>query len=177
MDNEEKSFNDLVSEKLKKKKRKIKRHTVIMIGLSILLILSTLVMFKEIVGKKHDFGIIGRNCHGAKILSILGYSEETKTLSINGVYFCSGKDKKTYDSISAVMYEKVNTPIEVSKFAPGSNITIEDYIKQLYIEVEDYYDVCPSYNNETLYLDVTTKKDDAEKMFKVALDLGDSCVK
>ena len=177
MDGNDKSFNDLVAEKVKRKKRIIKRRTVIMVGLSILLILSTLVMFKGILGKKSNFGTVGRNCHGAKAISTLEYDKETKTLSINDAYFCNGKDKKTYDNITATMYEKIDTPIEIVRFAPGSNVMLEDYLEQLYIEEDDYLDKCLLYSNESLYLEVTTRKDDGEKMFKVALDLGNSCIK
>ena len=110
------------------------------------------------------------------MLGVLGYNKETHTLYMNKVYFCSGKDALLYDKINAVLYENGDTPTVVLKFAPGSNTMLEDYIKQLYFEQEDYLETCHLFDNDSLYLEVTTQKGDGEKIFKVALDQSDSCL-
>ena len=176
MDNENnKSFNDLVEEKIKKKKRIINKRIIMVSVLSAFLFISSVVMIFKTKNVDNDDNNIKVNCHGFKMVGILNYKIDTKNLYIDSVNNCGNNDKTLYDKVEAIMYENGDKPIEISTFVVQNKITINDYLKQLSIEEEDYLEKCSQYNDETLYLEVTTNKKEHERKFKVGLSLGDSC--
>lgn len=177
MDNNAKSFNDIVEEKIRIKNRRIKRRMIAISILSAFLLLSVLVLFKNTKSGDLRLKSISVNCHGYKVTGNLAYNKDTKLLYLDNADYCGGADKTIYDKIEAVLYEKIDTPIKVSSFASQTKVLLDDYLKQVYIEEEDYLDKCNIYNNDSLYLEVTTQKDEKEKQFKVPLNLGNSCLK
>lgn len=177
MDEKDKSFNDLVAEKIKKKNNRIKRRMIAIGILSAFLFISVVILFMKTSGKTFEFEGISTDCHGYKVTGNLEYNNDTKTLYIDSISYCGGTDDNQYDKIEAVLFENADTPIVVSSFASQTDITLEEYLKQLSLEEEDYLEKCNTFNDESLYLEITTTKKESQKIFKASLSIGKSCIK
>ena len=78
------------------------------------------------------------------------------------------------------MYETNKDVIKkISSCKPNSsNITIEDYLKDVEFNIDNYAQTCKKYNDESLFLEINaTDKNNKITTYKIPLNLNDNCAK
>ena len=177
-----KDFNidieDILDGNLKKNNKKIKR-IIIVIVLSILLIISIILFFK-INDKTFHFKTLSSTCSDFKVSGSVAYDKNKSSIYISNVDYCGGNDTTIYKEIECNLFESnddVNKKISSCK-SIGNNITLEEYLKNIEINIDNYYQACKSYDNGNLYLEINAKgNNDKVTYYKIPLNINDNCPK
>ena len=59
----------------------------------------------------------------------------------------------------------------------GSNNTLEEYLKSIELNIDNYTQTCNSYGNDSLFLEINATKDDSTVTYKIPLELNENCSK
>lgn len=157
------------------KYRRVNRHMYMLGILGIFLVLSILVLFKQTDTEDYKFKSISTNCHGFKVTASIDYDKVTSSIYITNINYCGGNDKTVYDTVKCSLYENGDTNTKINDFNLKNKVSLEYYLKNLHFNFDDYRDKCQSYTDKSLYLEVTTKKDEKENTYKIPLSLNNSC--
>ena len=153
---------------------------------SILLIIILLGLFSIALilifnhNKSYKFKTITSNCSEFKITGSVAYDKSKSSIYISDVSYCGKEDKKVYEDIKCTLYESTDDHNkEIKKCQKdGSNITLDEYLKDVSIIIDDYNQTCKNMSDNTLYLEIiATEKNNKIVTYKVPLLLNDSCKK
>lgn len=163
----------LNGEKIVKKQRKnilIKIIPILFIVLGIVIV--------SILGKQDfEFKTLSSKCKDFKITGSAAYNKDKTSIYISNIEFCGEEEKEVYKEINCTLLER-NDKEEaiVSKCSPSKNITLEEYLEEINIEVDDYNTICKRITSNTLYLEIQAKTEEKEvKTYKIPLKLNDNC--
>ena len=172
-------FNVDISEILdgekKDKKENINIYRILLIIIFIgLLILGTIVYNKN---DDYEFKTISSKCEDFKISGSAAYNKEKATIYISNVEFCGKEDKTKYKKITCKLYENYKeTKTEISNCDTKNNINLEEYLKELNLEVEHYTKTCKKLTSNSLLLEIqATQEDNKTTVYTIPIKLNDTC--
>jgi len=129
-------------------------------------------------GKKDDnfeFRTISSNCSDFKISGSIAYNNNKSVIYISNVDYCGNNEDEIYKSIDCNLYEKNDNSsnmIGSCNFTDNENIKLEDYLKNVTINVNNYQRVCKEYSKDSLYLQINAiNKDDKTITFNIPLSI------
>ena len=162
--------------KISNKKRK---RIIIVIVICLLLVLLIILLFK-INDRTFSFKTLSSTCEEFKVSGSIAYDKNNSSIYISNVDYCGGNDTTLYKEIECNLYENndnVNTKISSCK-SSEENIKLEDYLKQVELNIDNYNQTCKKYNDDSLYLEINAK-DDNNKIttYKIPLSLNNNCPK
>lgn len=162
--------------KISNKKRK---RIIIVIVICLLLVLSIILLFK-INDKTFSFKTLSSTCEEFKVSGSIAYDKNNSSIYISNVDYCGGNDTTLYKEIECNLYENndnVNTKISSCK-SSEENIKLEDYLKHVELNIDNYNQACKKYNDDSLYLEINAK-DNNNKIttYKIPLSLNNNCPK
>ena len=102
------------------------------------------------------------------------------SIYISHINYCGGNDTTVYKKIECSLYEKNNnTNIIISSYKSNSKeITLEEYLKDVELNIDNYIKTCKYYNNNSLYLEINaTDKNNKVITYKIPLKLKNNCSK
>jgi len=174
-----KMFNIDIDEILDgEKKNKNKNNYYYPIG--IVLILLSLLLFGMIYYNNNDdyeFKTITTTCSDFKITGSAAYNKDKATIYISNVEFCGKEDTTKYKSITCTLYETYkDTKTKISDCTTSKNINLEEYLKEVNIEVEHSSKTCKSLKENSLTLEIQAiDSENKTTTYIIPIKLNDSC--
>lgn len=169
---------DLDINELLGNKTKIKKYNIKYIILAILLFIIILTFIIIKFNKKDNFKMteIKSTCSTYDINGVVAYNKNKTSIYISNVNYCGKKDETKYKKISCNLYEKLdNKTIKIKSCDSKSNTTLEEYLKDVKINVDNYKRMCTKFNTKSLYLEIETDEGNGTNVHKIPLKLDDKC--
>jgi len=165
-----------------KTNKKIKKYNWMLYVLLVLLILFfilIILLFKSNTDNNFEFKTLNTGCDDFNISGSIAYNQNKSSIYISHVDYCGVEDLEEYDKIECTLYESHNnTDIKISscEFNDDTSIRLEDYLKDVKINVDNYSSVCKNYQDSSLYLLINaTNKKGKVTSYKIPLILEDNC--
>lgn len=174
-------FNVDINVILGGKKRHKKKIVVTTIIISLVIIISILGYFFIIHSNHKDFEFktLSSNCTNFNILGSVAYNKDKSSIYIADVKYCGGDDIKKYDLIECTLYESnKNTDTKISNQSTNKNdkpMTLEDFLKDLNINVDNYKTRCDSFSKADIYLQINATLNNNITSYKIPLKLKETC--
>lgn len=161
------------------KNTKKKNTLLIILVLLIILIIALVILSVFLKGTNNEFKFktISSNCTDFKLTGSAAYNRDKTAVYISDVEFCGKEDTLEYEKIECNLYEKhQNEKIKVSSCSSKNNIKLDDYLKEVQINVNNYSTKCKELTSNDLSLEITaTKKDGKKVSFNVPIKLNEQC--
>ena len=177
-----KKFNVNIDEILEGETKSKKNNKILYIIISTIIIsIILLIIVISNINKDHDFEFkqISTSCSNFNITGSLAYNKDKASFYISKVEFCGTDDNKTYKDISCTLYEKHETEEKiVSTCNTNKDVTLEEYLKEVEISVDNYTLSCGNLSNSHLYLEINaTEEDNKSVTYNIPITLIDNCKK
>lgn len=168
-----KDFNISLEEMLDVPKKKNNLLWLIII-IPIIVIICTIII---LLNSSFKFKTISSTCSNFNISGSLAYNQNKTAIHITKIEYCGGNDETKYKEIKCTLYEKNKENIkEISECKIGNDLLLEQYLKNIDIEVPSYSKTCKEYTNNSLYLEINaTNYDNKITTYKIPLELKESC--
>ena len=163
-------------EKIENKKNN-KYPLGILIGIGILLILLIGILY---INNNNDFEFktISSNCADFKITGSAAYNKEKATIYISSIEFCGKEDTTNYKEITCTLYEKQeDTKTKISDCDTKKNTNLEDFLKEININVNHFSKTCKNLDKNSLILEINAKDSDNKTItYTIPIKLNDNCI-
>lgn len=160
--------------KLKKRKNTLLIISIIIVAISIAIISSSIIIKNN--SSEFKFKTISSNCLDFKVTGSAAYNKEKTAIYISNVEFCGKEDKSEYDRIECNLYEKhKNEKIKVSSCSSKNNIKLDDYLKKVNINVNNYSTKCKELTSNDLSLEIVAFKDGKKAFYNIPIKLNEHC--
>ena len=157
----------------KHKKNNKKKYIYIIAAIIIVFCLIFIIIKKS--NSTFEFKTIGSTCNDFKVYGSLAYDNKKSSIYISNINYCGNDDKTTYQELSCSLYEKNNNTItEVSKCDSKNNLTLEEYLKNIKFNIDNYDKSCKNYTKDSLYLEINASNNNNLKTYKIPLSV-ESC--
>ena len=164
-------------------KKKNRNKLILIIGVFSLIIVSLIfiILFSNKSNdKSFEFKTISTTCKDFNVSGSLAYDSEKSSIYISHINYCGGNDETTYKEIECNLYEKngdITKKISSCK-SKDSDMKLEDYLKGVELNIDNYTKTCKNYTNENLYLEVNaTDKNNKIITYKIPLNINENCPK
>ena len=170
------SIDELLSGEIKTKGKFNMYYIALII---IILVVTFIAFFKTKHNENFEFKTLSTSCSEFKVTGSIAYNKEKSAIYISKINYCGGNDKTVYKTIDCKLYESnKNTQTVISSCTKSSNITLEEYLKDIELNVSTYAQNCKNYTDESLYLEINaTTKENQTISYKVPLSLNNNCPK
>lgn len=157
-------------------KKKLKNNNKLYYVCGVLVALVLLIIFIVLLSRNnHDFEFkqISTSCDNFNIAGSMAYNKDKTSLYISSVEFCGSDDNEIYESIGCTLYEDHDgEEIEISSCKTDNKITLEEYLKDVKISVDDYELSCKSMLDSELYLEINaTLENNKNVVYKIPITL------
>ena len=173
-----KDFNVSIDDILDGKTILSKKKSIIPYIIVVLLLIVGIVLYFTLFKKEKSFNFktLSTTCSHFKVTGSIAYDKAKSSIYISHIDYCGGDDKEIYDEITCNLYEKgTNSNMVIDSCKKGININLEDYLKGIELNIDNYERTCKKYNDDSLYLEIETKKNDEINTHKIPLKLNDNC--
>ena len=144
--------------------------------ISTFVIVILIIVLSSINNPDFEFKQISTSCDNFNITGSMAYNKDKTSLYISSVEFCGSDDNVIYDSIGCTLYED-HDGIEnkISSCNSSSNISLEEYLKDVRISVDNYELSCKNMLESELYLEITASAEsNKEIVYKIPITLLDN---
>ena len=172
-------FNIDISEILAGEKKKTKKtnylYPIILILILVLLLGIGTIIYNN--NNTYEFKTISSKCADFKITGSAAYNKDKATIYISNVEFCGKEDITKYKKISCSLYESYkNTKTKISNCNTVKNINLENYLKEINIEVEHYSKSCKNLKENNLSLEINAIDTNNKTItYEIPIKLNDTC--
>lgn len=166
-------INELLGSNYIKKKKNLKY--ILLLVFIFIIILIVIIRFNN---KESNFKMteIKSTCEFYDINGIVAYNKAKTSIYISNINYCGKKDETKYQKITCNLYETLDNKTTKIKSCPTKkNITLEEYLKDIKINVDNYKRMCTKFNTKSLYLEIETDKGEGINTHKIPLKLDDKC--
>lgn len=164
----------LNGEKSNKKNKQTKKFIIIISVIIVISIVSIgLVLFFK--NDNFEFKKISTKCENFNITGSMAYNKDKTSIFISNVNYCGEKNETVYEEVTCNLYENFeNTNTLVSKCENENNKTLDEYLKDINISVNNYNSMCKKIDSSSFYLEISAKdKDGKVTSYKVPIDLNE----
>lgn len=166
-------IDDILNGETKKKYTSRNKLYYILGGLVVLILL--IVIISILARKDHDFEFkqISTSCDNFNIAGSMAYNKDKTSLYISSVEFCGSDDNEIYESIGCTLYEDHDgEEIEISTCKTDKYITLEEYLKDVRISVDNYELSCTNMLDSELYLEINAMLENNKNIvYKIPITL------
>ena len=169
-----KLFNVDISEILNGEKNNVKNNKITYIVI-ILLIIGVICIYFFFFKKNSNFSFkqISSYCDDFNITGSAAYNKDKSSIYISNVTYCGNNDDKVYHELECNLYED-NKLIRTCDI--GYNKSLEEYLKDVRISVNDYRSTCKNFESANLYLEINGyDKNKNITSYKIPINLDDNC--
>ncbi len=170
------SVEDILDGKLTKKKKRKYLISIIII-INVILILGIILILKN-NDNTFKFKTLSTTCNEFKVSGSIAYDKNKSSIYISHITYCGGDDNTIYKKIECNLYERNDsTSTKISGCKPNKKeITLEEYLKDVELNIDNYTKTCKYYNNESFYLEINAiDKNDKTITYKIPLELKNNC--
>ena len=124
-----------------------------------------------------EFKTISSKCTDFKITGSAAYNKEKTSIYISNIEFCGKEDKEVYEKIECNLFEKEkNTKTKISSCTSKNNITLEEFLKDTNMKVDNYSLACKNLTSSTLFLEIEAyTKENKTITYTIPIKLNDTC--
>lgn len=147
------------------------------ISILVILLTTVIILVIHFTSDSFKYKNVTSNCDDFNIYGSLVYDNNKSHLHLSNITYC-GKENELYDSIECKLYEQNNDSLKVldtCKYDFKDNISLEDYLKKIEFDLEDFSKTCKNYNSDSLYIEINATKDGVTTKYKIPLNINDSC--
>jgi len=168
-------LSELIEGKEKVSKRGNNRLFIALIIVIVLIIIG-LFFFRK---NDFEFKQIGTTCSSFKLTGNMAYNKNKTAIHISNINYCGKKDDTKYQKIMCNLYEDYDGDKHlVEKCLAKKDVTIENYLKDVNISVDNYKSMCKKFDSSSLFLEIITFDDKSdETIYKIPLSIEDNCSK
>lgn len=171
------NLNDLLNEKTSKKR---KHHNLIYFFLIFSIVLVVCVTLISIAkAQPFEFKTLSATCEDFTLYGSMAYNDKTSSIYITNVEYCGKDDNTLYDKIKCNLYEtdkEIKTIIETIYYDENTPIKLEDFLKKIEFNIENYEYVCKNYESGSLHLEIEAiTVNDSSKNFLIPLEFKNDC--
>ena len=173
-----KDFNIPLEDILDGTNSKKKSITIYIVITIVTILLVAFIVIKITKKETFNFKTISTTCNEFEVSGSIAYDKTKSSIYISHINYCGGNDNKIYENIECNLYEK-NGDISkmISSCKNGTNESLESYLKEIEVNIDNYEQTCNTYTNDSLYLEINATKDDNTITYKIPLELNDNCQK
>lgn len=155
-----------------------KKNKLIFFG-SISFMVIVVIILLIFISHDHDFKFktLTTGCSDFNVSGSVAYNENKSSIYISNINYCGIEDSNKYKKIECALYEEINnTKVLVTSCETGENLTLNDFLNDLKLGVDDYKQNCKNFIDNRLYLEISAT-DELGKvtLFEVPLSLEDNC--
>ena len=167
----------LNGEKQVKKKKTWKDRLIEIIPIIFVMIGIIVVAIINQKPEEFEFKTLSSKCTDFKITGSAAYNKDKTSIYISNIEFCGKEDVEKYQKIDCVLYEKENqTKTQISSCDTKKDYTLEEFLKETNIKVDNYSTVCKNLTSNTLFLEISaTTKENKTITYTIPLKLNDTC--
>ena len=159
--------------------KKVNNHNKKIISIITISLLTILILLMSLVIKNNDFEFktITTNCSDFTVTGSMAYNKDKSSIYISHITYCRKEDVTKYKEINCTLYEVNETSkIIIDKCQKENNITLEDFLKNVKFNIDNYDAVCKKYSENSLYLEIDAlTKNESIITYKVPLKIEDNC--
>ncbi len=157
-----------------RKKKNIKSIYIILIMLIILFFVVLIFLsLNRNNNLKFEFKKISSDCDNFELTGSAAYNKDISSFYISNVSYCGLENNTVYNELECNLFDD-NKLIRTCDV--GNNLTLEDYLKNVKISVNDYRSSCSSFVNSNLYLEIRAKdKYEDLTIYKIPISFNDNC--
>lgn len=175
------NLDDIIDGEIKEKKEdKFNNKNYFYLG-GILILLVIFFVTTISGGNNHDFEFkqISTSCNNFNLTGSMAYNKDKTSLYISSIEFCGEDDNEIYKSIGCILYEEYEgIEKEISSCVSSNDITLEDYLKNVKISVDNYEVSCSNMVNSEIYLEINATLDNnKEVVYKIPITLVENSCK
>lgn len=174
------SFDGLLNCKNEKKISKKKKVFIVSgVVLSILVLLGILIIIFKPFFKDNDFQFktLSTECKNFTISGNISYNEKKAAIYVTNIKYCGDDALEEYKKIECTLYEKDgDLTRKISSYeSQKEKITLETFLENVTLSIDNYNKNCQDYRNDDLYL-LIKATDDNDKIttYEIPLKL-DNC--
>jgi len=142
-------------------------------------LLTGIIIVLTIINKQPDFEFktISSKCSDFKITGSAAYNKDKTSIYISNIEFCGKEDTEEYKKIECNLYEQnQDTRTKISSCDKKQDITLEEFLKDTNIQVDNYSFVCKNLTSTTLFLEIEAiTKDSKTVTYTIPIKLNDNC--
>lgn len=161
-------------------KRKIFHLTAAGICALLIIIGASILVVKTLNNNSNfEFKTLHSNSDDFHIVGSIAYNASKSSIYISNVDYYGGNSTEKYTAISCTLYEKDgDVTKKVANFTTENQegITIEDFLKQVSFNVDDYAQICKAYTENSFSLEIIATRENGETIsHQVPLRLSNNC--
>lgn len=165
--------NILEGENIQRKRSKL-RFFNMMLAIVAIVILFVIVILNN--NGKFKSTKLSSACKQFDLQGVLSYDKTKTAISISKIKYCGDEDKKQYEEISSVLYERVNdNNIVIATGETEKNTTLKDYLDNLSFNITNYEQQCKNYKSNIIGLEIIGINNEVEEKFVIPLTLEEDC--
>ena len=171
------SIEDILDGKIKKEEQNKKVNTKLIILIFILILILIVFILTLSNNNSFNFKTISTTCNEFKVSGSIAYDKNKSSIYISNIDYCGGEDNTKYSKIECSLYEKnKNNNIKISSCETSNETTLEEYLKNTKLNINNYEQSCKLYNDNSLYLEINaTDKNNKITNYKIPLKIEDNC--
>lgn len=155
-------------------KKKLNKWFTIIIVVIIFLVIFIIAFTK----KDFSFKKITSSCETFNITGSIAFNKDKSSIYISNIDYCGEEDKNIYSKITCSLYEKHNNEVVlISICDEKENITLDNYLENLSINVNDYKSTCNLYKENDIYIEINLyNNNDKITKFNIPLEFKENCI-
>ena len=166
-------IKDILEGEIKTNKKK---KTPYIIGSIVLILLITILILVLYNNSNFYFKTITTNCKEFKVTGTIAYNSKKSSINISNINYCGGDDKTVYDKVECELYEEDDEKVLISKCNKiGEKETLEEYLKEVEVRVDNYEQKCKNFTHNDLYLEIKAALNNKTTIYKIDLNLNNNC--
>ena len=175
------NINDLLEGNETKEKSKKTKKTKLWLILVLVFLLCLLIVgigFYKYEHSNFEVKIISTTCEDFNVSGFAAYDHKKTSIFITDVDYCGEENLETYEEISCNLYEEYNKTSTLISTCDlrGKNTTLEDYLKDVEINVTNYSAACKKFVSSSLVLHITAiDKSGKTILYEIPMAFEDDC--
>jgi len=138
----------------------------------ILLIITVFVIIIISNNSSFEFKTIESSCNDFKVYGSLAYDNKKSSIYISNIDYCGTDKEQIFNELTCSLYEKNKETItEISKCDSKDNITLDEYLKNIKFNIDNYEKKCKTYSKDSLYLEINAYSGNNIKTYKIPLNI------
>lgn len=157
--------------------KKTKKNFLPWIIVFTLFIIILIIIFVPKKNNNFEFKTLAATCDDFKITGSAAYNQDKSSIYISNIEFCGEENNEIYASLECTLYESYKDTItKISDGLKRENMTLEDYVKDVKINVDHYSSVCKEFSSSNLYLEIhAIDFNQKTTTYKIPISLEDNC--
>lgn len=124
-----------------------------------------------------EFKMISSDCNDFEITGSAAYNKDKSSIYISNVSYCGEKNDKVYQTLECNLYEKNGNKSQLIRTGEiGEDLTLEEYLENVRISVNNYKATCQSLSDADLYIEINAYDENNQLYnYQIPINLQENC--